>query len=456
MTDRQLPPGIRKHGAGYQVEVRVTGHPRYLQPFPAGTPIEEMVKARATKKKELQRSAPARGTAGSIRTDVRDCLKAHAADGEQSLRAREQLLAFWVAEFGARASLTIKPWEIRAVRDRWLTVGPKIVYRDKQRVAIAAPLSASTVNNRLRALEHLYTVIYGRKADNPVREVAEATEPEGEARGLPYEVVEALLAQMPDQRYRPVVTAEQIATIKATPRSVSGVALARQLGISDQIVSRVRTGRLTKPSTRDGASLTKLRLRVMAYVGLSQNELAGIAPGDLHLDDEPPWVRIKGRKKGRGTRSTAQPLTEQGADALCALVAAGGLGAFSTASMRSSFLRACKKLEETGIELPGIRPYDFRHSFASEVFARTGDLKVTQLLMRQKDERTTLRYGKGAIPTVLAAAIAKLRAARGFGAGALVARSHSEDDGDVRSSVEPSPSVPAAVHEGQSVDTGPD
>jgi integrase len=437
-----LPPGIRRHGAGYQVEVRVTGHPRHIQPFPAGTPIEEMVRARAKKKKELQRSAPARGTAGSLSADVRDCLKAHAADGKRSLMARATLLAFWEAEFGTRASVTIKPWEIRAVRDRWLTVGPKIVYRDKKRIAIAAPLSASTVNNRMRALENLYTVIYGRKADNPVREVPEANEPEGDARGLPYDVVEAILAQMPDQRYRPVVSADQIATIRAAPRSVSGVALARQLGLSDQIVSRVRNGRLTVPSTRDGASLTKLRLRVMAYVGVSQNELAGIAPGDLHLDDvRGPWVQIKGRKKGKGTKSTAQPLTDQGAAALRELVAAGGMGSFSTASMRTSFLRACAKLG-----LHGLHPYDLRHSFASEIFATTGDLKLTQLLMRQKDDRTTLRYGRGAVPAVLAAAIAKVRAAQAFGAGALLARSSVETSKEPGSSVELSPLAFAPVH----------
>lgn len=448
---KDLPTGLRRHGAGYQIEVRVTGHPRHVQPFPAGTPIEEMVKARAKKKKELQRSAPARGTAGSLSADVRSCLKAHAADGERSLLARARLLAFWEAEFGTRATVTIKPWEIRAVRDRWLTVGPKVVYRDKKRVEIAAPLSASTVNNRLRALENLFTVIYGQKADNPVREVPEAEEPEGEARGIPYDVVEAILAEMPDQRYRPVVTAEQIAAIRSAPRTVAGVALAKQLGLSDQIVSRVRTGRITKPSDRDQPGLTKLRLRVMAYVGVSQEELAGIAEGDLHLKDTEPWVRIKGRKKGKGTKSTAQPLTEQGAAALQALVDAGGLGSFSTSSMRTSFLRACRKLG-----LHGLRPYDLRHSFATEIYAKTGDVKTAQLMMRHKDERTTQRYGKGAVPAVLAAAIAKVRATRAFGAGALLARSSSEASGEHGSFSESSPLGAGAGSEGELREKGPE
>lgn len=454
-----LPTGIRYHGAGYQIEVRVTGHPRYLQSFPAGTPLEEMVAARRQKKKELQRSAPARGTAGSLRVDVRNCLKAHAADGERSLAARATLLAFWVAKFGARASLTIKPWEIRAVRDEWLTVGPKTVYRKGKRVQVAEPLSASTVNNRLRALENLFTVIYGRKADNPVREVAEAQEPEGEARGLPYDLVEAILSRMPDQRYRPVVTAEQIAAIRSAPRTVSGVALAQQIGLSDQIVSRVRHGRLTKPSTRAGANLTKLRLRVMAYVGVSQEELAGIGAKDLHLEDDGPWVQIKGRKKGKGTKSTAQPLTDEGAAALRALAAAGGLGRFSTASMRTSFRRACDNLTAeaaargVAIDLAGLRPYDLRHSFATEVYAKTGDLKLTQLLMRQKDERTTLRYGKGAVPAILAAAITKLRQAQGFSAGALLARSTSESNGDRATLLAPSPTAPDSEADGESAET---
>lgn len=64
-------------------------------------------------------------------------------------------------------------------------------------------------------LENLWTVLDGLKADNPARDVPEAVEPEPISRGLPYDVVEAIVAQMPDQRYQPKVTADIIACAAA-------------------------------------------------------------------------------------------------------------------------------------------------------------------------------------------------------------------------------------------------
>lgn len=230
---------------------------------------------------------------------------------------------------------------------------------------VEAPLSPSQVNKRLRALENLFTVLDGRRAYNPVREVPEPEEPEGEARGIPFDVVEALLAQMPD-RGRP------------------------------------------QDGKRGSVNLTKLRLRVIAYTGLSHTELSAIEPSHLHLSDG--WVWVTGRKKGKGTKGTAQPLTAQGVEALQALADAGGLGTFSRSAMWKSFQRACRK-----IELKGATPYDLRHSFASEVLERTeGNLSVTQLLMRHKSPKTTLRYAQSAIDPVRAAAIEKIRRSGGF------------------------------------------
>jgi hypothetical protein len=114
--------------------------------------------------------------------------------------------------------------------------------------------------------------------------------------------------------------------------------------------------------------------------------------------------------KGAGTKGTSQPLTAEGAAALSALVSADGLGRFSRSAMWKSFRRACSKLG-----LSGISPYWLRHSFASEVFEKTGNIHTTQLMMRHKHVTTTLRYGKRAVSPVLAAAIENIRRAGGFG-----------------------------------------
>lgn len=370
--------GVRRHGAGWQAEVRVTGHPRSVAQFPLDTPPKDLQQWRKHEQRRLRALIPPT-TAGTFARDARDYLDATKANKE-----RTRHIGLWVAEFGTRPRASVKPWEILAVVNRWLTVGPKRKWRawaadgDPRRggrlVDVPEPLSASQVNNRLRALENLWTTMDGRHSDNPVREVPEPEEPEGRARGLPFDVVEAILGKMPN-RGRPT-----------------------------------GNGKGTRPTV----NLTKLRLRVIAYTGLSHAELRGISAPDLHLDDPLPWVWVTGRRKGKGTKGTAQPLTAEGAAALRALAAAGALGYFEKAGMWRSFQRACKKLGLTAT------PYDLRHSFASEVLEKTGgNLPVTQLLMRHKSAKTTLRYGQKAIDPVRAAAIAQIRQAGGFAAPAI-------------------------------------
>lgn len=131
------------------------------------------------------------------------------------------------------------------------------------------------------------------------------------------------------------------------------------------------------------------------------------------------------RRKGKGALTGRRPLTELGADALRQLVAAGGLGRFSSSSMRASIRRACERLAQAlegqpgGAELAAtlrrIRPYDFRHSYVSEVLEKSGDFHPTQLLAGHADMRTTLRYARRAVNPVLVAALAKATAAGAFG-----------------------------------------
>ena len=62
----------------------------------------------------------------------------------------------------------------------------------------AEPLSASSVNHRLRAIANLWTVLDGRHAPNPARDVPELLEPDHPPRALSYPVLEAILAEWSD------------------------------------------------------------------------------------------------------------------------------------------------------------------------------------------------------------------------------------------------------------------
>lgn len=376
-ADRRIARGIYKTSSGWRLFVRVGGR---LKPKRLHDPDHRLglveLRQRRDDHAAAVRHAPARGAApGTFAADARTKYLP-AVRALPGYTERVYHIELWIAQFGDRARATIQPWEIAKVRDRWLTEGPKrvCVAWDKDHpkpkgctvgrwTELQVPLSASQVNNRLRALENLWTVLDGRHAYNPVREAGEATEPEPEARAIAYDVIDQILAAMPDR------------------------------------------GRGERGKPRADYSLTKLRLRVIAYTGFSHGELVGIDADDLHLDAPRPWVWVGGRRKGRGTKGTAQPLTEVAAAALRALVAVGGLGPFSADSMRQSFRRACATL---GLE--GLRPYDLRHSYPTELLKQTdGNVGATQLMMRHKDPRTTLRYAKGAIDPVRLATVERMQ-----------------------------------------------
>jgi integrase len=383
MKDRKVSTGIYRTKYGWRIFVRVDGtlRPKRIKDPFHHIGLVDLKRQRDDWRTDARRlaGAPPPSTPGTFAEDVR-LRYLPAVKARVNLRERTYHMELWVAEFGERPTTSIEPWEIAKVRDRWLTEGPVRVCvkwdpnderpegaRSGKWIDVAKPLSASQVNKRLRALENFFTVLHGRHAPNPVREAGEAREPEALPRAIAYDVVEAIIGAMPDRG-----------------RPTNGV--------------------------RDDVSLTKLRLRVIAYTGFSHGELMGIAAEHLHLDDPQPWVWIGGRQKGRGTEGTAQPLTKKGARALKALVKADGLGTFSPDSMRKSFVRACAKLD-----LEGLTPYDLRHSYASEILEKTGgNIGATQLAMRHKDARTTLHYGKRAIDPVRLATIQQVQARGGF------------------------------------------
>jgi site-specific recombinase XerC len=370
-----MPTGIRRHHAGWQAEVRIVGHPRSVQQFPLDTPLEQIVLWRKREKARLQLTSP--HATGSFLADARRYLELVRTMPSYAMRVRD--IELWAAVFGPRPLDTITAHEIQLQRDRWREAGPKRVWRKHPDryggawIEIPAPLAPSTVNHRLRALANLFTVLRGRHAPNPAREVPELAEPESIGEGLPYELIEIILAQMPDRRY--------------------GRALTQN----------------------------KARLRVMAYVGLPQSLLMRLTPMHVHLEEA--WVDWPGRRKGRGVKGQRRPLTSDGVAAFRAFIAANCWGPFSTDSMAASFQRACRKVaatvrdagdQRTAAVLERLRPYDLRHSYVTEVLDKSGDFHSTQLLAGHADLRTTLSYGRKVVSPALRAAMDQITAAGGF------------------------------------------
>jgi integrase len=343
----RLAKGIFRDESGLAVIFKAAGTPQEERRFPADSDVKKLAEWRETEiKKRKKRAAAGLAPAGTFAADAATYLAAVAALPSHEKRRRE--IGVWVALFGERRRDTIQPHEIRAARDRWLTVGPKMVMRPGGYVEVAAPQSPSSVNKRLRALENLWTVLDGKKADNPVREVPEADEGDPAPRGLSYRVIERLFKAMPP----------------AHPMTI--------------------------------------RLRIMAYAGLAQSELARVTEDQIDLRNRQVWV--PGRKKGHGAKGGAVPLSPAAWAAFRDLVKLEAVGPFNTSSMWHFFTRYAR---EAGYE--GLTPYQLRHSFFTGVQAASKDERALAAISRHGSRKTLRRYTEAAAHPAAVAAVAAFR-----------------------------------------------
>lgn len=369
-----MPRGFTKTATGFRAWVRIASKrddfdelcTKRFQPAATSQEIRDWRSAtRDTLRADLEtrrrrRAALAGGPSSGFRSDaVYRYLPAVQAMPSYDQRVKDIMV--WVEEFGDRDRHSIKSHEIRATRDRWLTVGPKRkmqkVNGKGQWIEVPEPLSASSVNHRLRALSNLYTVLDGRHARNPVRDdVPEADEPNPVPRAFDYQTIRQILDAMSDQG----------------------------LGL--------------KGEKRRPYSLAKVRARVLAWTGIEPKELKALEPADIHWDDK--FLLVPARRKGRGAPGRIVPL---GPEALEALRDFDRLKAYGRFNQRN-VLRAWHKASRAVLGRPA-RLKDLRHSFVTGIVRATGNLATAQLLAGHTDPRTTRRYALAAMLPMLRAGI---------------------------------------------------
>lgn len=395
MTSARIATGIFKTPTGYRAFVWV---PR---PQPNGRVISKRFKKTAllTTMKEwrvdakrdaktapaIKPSAPKAGFAGDA------AIYLAAVRAMPSYKDRVRHIADWVTVFGDEPIAAVTPVRIRAQRDRWLTVGPqRVLEKAKGQPATwverAIPLSASSVNHRLRALENFFTVLYPT-ASNPVRHIDEVEEPAAEPRGHSFAIALEILSFMPD------VT---------TPK---------------------------KDETPEAGSLSRARFEAMLWTGMPAVQLGRLKP-DVHIDWTAgtylPPRRQKGKHSRRARRRQDQPrpLLPQAVAALKRFFALGANRHFSSSSLGRSVARAIRAANKVRASkrLPLIPEhatvYDLtRHTFGTEAMRASQNLKAVQNLMGHADINQTARYAMAAVTEGTATAIRQLAAAQAGGAG---------------------------------------
>jgi integrase/recombinase XerD len=329
--------GIQETPFGFRAFVYVKGYPTTSRRFPKTASIEvmqqwrELTRAKLIVQREEQEAdQPQQGT---FAADAARYLDAVAA--MPSIKERTRDVNIWIRLFGDRPRASIRRDEIAAIRDGWLLRGPKRVQRRVdgriQFVDIAAPLHPGTVNHRLRALSNLWTVLDGRRAPNPVRDVAEAETPDLEPRAIDYRTIEKVLAQI-----------------------------------------------------REGKS--RARLTVMAYCGIRPAQLMRLTIEDVNLKKR--TVTLPSSRKGKKFRRTpTKPLTADGVRAFQMMKREDAFGDYSQSALNHTWQRACAKLK-----VKGLRAYDLRHSFGTRLLLKTRDLATVAEFLDHGDLRTTQRY----------------------------------------------------------------
>lgn len=331
----------RPHSGGWQLYTRLHGRlvTAWFKTQPTAAEARDWVRLahlRANRPETV--TAPA-ADASTLRADVQTYLALRAS--MPTLRWRRDDLARWVDAYGAYARSDITPMMVRAQLEQWIADG----------------YAANTVNHRRSALANLYTVLDGRHARNPAREVPRYQEPQQPPAALPPAAIAAVLAVM-----------------RETP--------------------------------------TKARLRLMAWTGWPHAQIRALEPSHIRWDEA---VYVTARRKGGGVAGRWLPLLPDGWAALRAFKRIGAWGPFSTSSLRTSLRAAAQRVQRDRTIPPAIRaaladvtPYDLRHSFLTLVGLHSRDERAVAALGMHADTRTTRRYTEASVDPRVAAAMAKV------------------------------------------------
>lgn len=327
--------------SGTLCHIRIHGE-LHRQHFRKGTP-KDVMRAWLLATESRFRRAGVRKT-GKFADDARAYLESVKAMPSYSDRA--QHIEEWIEVFGDRPRSAIGPDEIAAQLHRWRTETRTIVHtrRATQKPAKTSQrvLSASAVNKRRTALMHLFSVLDGKAAQNPVKDVPKFREPDPRPRGERLATIRALFAAMGD-----------------TPN--------------------------------------RARAQVIAYTGIPHAQLKRLTASDVDFDAARAFV--EGRRKGAGTQARAVPLIPAAVEAFRALHRHEAWGNFSNSSLRKAIRTACKKAQ-----VPVITTYDLRHFFGTQVYRTSGDIRATQALLGLSSPALANRYSLAAVdPRAIAA-----------------------------------------------------
>lgn len=334
-TRTKIAKGIYRDRIGLSATVKVGELPQKEKRFPPDTPLKQIKGWQDETRVSLRQIAPTYRR-GTLTKDVQDYLakvKPTHID-ERAYKQKERDIEAWLNRFGHRVRLTITANEMNDQLWTWR----------KTR-------SAKTCNHRRGALAHLFVVLDGKSAKNPVRD--------------------AVRFPTPDPK----------------PKAIS-------LDVIDRVLNEMATG-----------CRTQAWLRLMRWTGIRPSQIDRLRQqrDNFRLDDAPPHVIVPRGKRGRVVR-----LPFVAADALSAArtfvrvcidePAKYGRsdGHISTTSANRLLSDACEAANVNVFTL-----YRIKHSVGSRL-REVMDLADIQLVYGHMDSATTEIYAAPVDEKILA------------------------------------------------------
>jgi integrase len=330
---RKLAEAIYADRYGVAATVKV-GRVQKEKRFAPDTPIKQMRAWQTTMRAQLRQVAPA-SARGSLTPDVDRYLArvepTHLTP--RAFRQRRRDIRAWLPRFGARVRASLTAAELNDQLWTWRQTR-----------------SASCCNSRRAALHHLWRVLDGKAAPNPVAETEHFRTPDPVPKAVPLERIDQVLAAL-------------------------------------------------DPTTK-----TSARLRLMRWTGMRPSQMGRIpadqAPLYVRLQADPPHVVVPRGKRGRVVRV---PLLSRAARKAAAdFVRLQAFGAWSTQSANKRIAKTC-----TDLEVPRFTLYQIKHTVGSRL-REVMDLADVQTVFGHTDASTTAIYA-APVPVKIIAGFKHLR-----------------------------------------------
>jgi integrase len=128
----------------------------------------------------------------------------------------------------------------------------------------------------------------------------------------------------------------------------------------------------------------------------------GLRPEEVRRIERRDWTPRAPRqmfvRTAKGGLRVVHPLTRAGAAAMRYFVARDAFGPFEDSPLARMWKTAVQAVA------PDVdsSPYDLRHTYGTELYRATRDIKATQAGLRQKSVSMTMRYVQAAVAPVLA------------------------------------------------------